>query len=88
MLVRRPTQITSLGDTYLVEFTPTHQPRHFIPGFIFLEANNTLLFLSIRIDAILLRRNEGKQAARSMTHSITIAGAFAGVAHAACALGG
>jgi hypothetical protein len=72
--------------TYLVKFTPAHQPGHLIPCFILFEADDTLLFLAIRIHTIFLRRRECKHAPNGMCHA-TAAG-FAGRAHAAGTLNG
>jgi hypothetical protein len=76
------------GNTYLMELAPTHQPRHLVTRLILFKANNALLLVTLRINAVLLSSNERKHSARRMCHAIRVARPFAGVAHAAGALGG
>jgi hypothetical protein len=71
--------------TYLMELTPTNQPRHPNPRLILLKANHTLLLLPLRIHAILLRRRKRKHTPSRMCHSTTLPTSSC-IAHAARAL--
>jgi hypothetical protein len=73
--------------TYLMKLAPAHQSRHLIPGFILLEADNALLFIPVRIHAVLLRSYKRKHAARGMRDAVRTA-RLAGRAHAAGSLRG
>jgi hypothetical protein len=72
--------------TYLMKFTPTHQPRHAIPRLILLKANDALLLIPLGINAIFLRGSERKHAARRVAEPVRRA--LACIAHAARALRG
>lgn len=61
------------GSTYLMELTPTNQPRHAIPGLKLLKTDDALRRLTPLINAILLRSYVWEQPARLHAEAVIAA---------------
>jgi hypothetical protein len=77
------------GNTHLMEFTPTYQPRHLIARFEFLKANHALGFVALFINTVFLSRYVRHHSARHHAHPVTRTLAVAcSIAHTAGSLAG